>query len=412
MPSRTHALCTTSERPGAPASTHTPSLLAPPSQVGSLFTAVAAFAIFGSHAPPASATESWAWSASWRRFALLCTSLPALATLLCFAFVRDALPSDDADLLGSSGQLPSPRATGGDPSCATRAESADVASRAVVVGAEAALSERHSADATADHLEQARILSCGSRSAAATRPDALPSSSRRGGALATVASSARALAPWRAALLPLMLAWFGLNFGYYGLATWVTVLLEASGVSNAYAVAVLYASANLPGNVASILLIERLGRRRLLIVAMALAAACILTLAVLEAAPDGRQSLIILFAVGFNACATAGWNSLDALSVQTFAPGVRATALGVLTGTGRLSSIAAQLVDGVLSERVPIMLAVTGTWLLLGCVGAICLDERRAVQRSTARTSRRTTGSLESIDDSPADPRPPSRPPI
>ena len=76
-----------------------------------------------------------------------------------------------------------------------------------------------------------------------------------------------------------------------GLATWVTVLLAHSGIQNEYAVAVLYAGANLPGNLASIFLVERMGGRRMLVASMASASACILALALVEVSPHARETV-------------------------------------------------------------------------------------------------------------------------
>lgn len=71
----------------------------------------------------------------------------------------------------------------------------------------------------------------------------------------------------------------------------MTVLLAHSGIQNEYAVAILYAGANLPGNLASTLLVERVGGRRMLVASMAIASASILALALLETAPRGRQTV-------------------------------------------------------------------------------------------------------------------------
>ena len=59
-------------------------------------------------------------------------------------------------------------------------------------------------------------------------------------------------------LLPLALVWFGQSFGYYGMATWVTVLLSDAHVGNAYQATLYFAAAAFPGNLASALLIDRL----------------------------------------------------------------------------------------------------------------------------------------------------------
>ena len=97
--------------------------------------------------------------------------------------------------------------------------------------------------------------------------------------------------------------------------------------------------------------------------------------------PSAPQ-IIVLLAVSFNACATSGWNSLDALTTDSFPQAVRATAFGVLSGSGRVASLIAQFVNGALSEQPHLMLAVTGGCMLLGCIGGMCV---KGTARSMAR---------------------------
>lgn len=52
----------------------------------------------------------------------------------------------------------------------------------------------------------------------------------------------------RATTISLLLSWFCLSFGSYGLATWITVLFKRIGLSDPFANAFIYAAANLPGN--------------------------------------------------------------------------------------------------------------------------------------------------------------------
>ncbi|KAH8082984.1 hypothetical protein JL720_8496 [Aureococcus anophagefferens] len=44
----------------------------------------------------------------------------------------------------------------------------------------------------------------------------------------------------------LAVAFWGLYFGYYGLATWITVIVDEAHIGNTYVVALYYAAANLP----------------------------------------------------------------------------------------------------------------------------------------------------------------------
>ena len=61
--------------------------------------------------------------------------------------------------------------------------------------------------------------------------------------------------PERRLLAIMGCTFFGLYFGYYGLSTWIAVLVDSAGIGDAYTVAIYYALATLPGNVIGFLLI-------------------------------------------------------------------------------------------------------------------------------------------------------------
>lgn len=139
-----------------------------------------------------------------------------------------------------------------------------------------------------------------------------------------------AVEPSRTPLLCLTGVWFTLSFGYYGLATWITVLFGAIGFSNPYGSSFFYAAANLPGNVAAFALLDRVGRRPLLAGSMASAAVFSLAFAFAVERPEGQASLILAAAMLFNAACTCAWNSINCLSTEAFPTAARATALGLL----------------------------------------------------------------------------------
>jgi MFS family permease len=110
----------------------------------------------------------------------------------------------------------------------------------------------------------------------------------------------------------LAVIWFTLCFGSYGISTWVSELFEDVGLSNAYGDTFIFALANLPGNVASILLVETLGRRRLLSYGMCLSALSLFGFII----DPSQASVVVISASLFNAFSVIGWNSLDCMSVE------------------------------------------------------------------------------------------------
>ena len=61
----------------------------------------------------------------------------------------------------------------------------------------------------------------------------------------------------RRSTIVLVIVWFTISYGSYGVATWNNALFADVGLSNPYLCSFIYSLSNLPGNVGSILLVER-----------------------------------------------------------------------------------------------------------------------------------------------------------
>jgi hypothetical protein len=64
---------------------------------------------------------------------------------------------------------------------------------------------------------------------------------------------------------PLQTIWFSLNFGSYGILTWINTLFIAVHLDNVYFNAFLFAASNLPGNIVSGLFMDYTGRTCMLV---------------------------------------------------------------------------------------------------------------------------------------------------
>jgi MFS transporter, VNT family, synaptic vesicle glycoprotein 2 len=132
----------------------------------------------------------------------------------------------------------------------------------------------------------------------------------------------------------LLVCWFTLSFGWYGLVLWIPTLFTAQQFDiDPYQNAFLVAAANLPGNLLASCLMDRVGRRRLLGVSMLFSALFAFIFAFSQVA-----WLTVATACLLNMVSVGGWNSLDCLSTESFPTTLRTSAMGYLTASGRLVS--------------------------------------------------------------------------
>ena len=172
--------------------------------------------------------------------------------------------------------------------------------------------------------------------------------------------------------LLLMIVWFALSLGWYGLTLWIPTIFAESDIElDEFQDAFLVQAANLPGNVISSLLVDRVGRKGVL--AWSLVFAC----AAAVAFPFARTEwTVVLCACLLNAASTCSWNALDCLSTESFPTSLRATSMGLLAATGRLGSVVGQFIFGALIHvSLFALLGVAGAVLLLGALAGALLPK-------------------------------------
>ena len=153
----------------------------------------------------------------------------------------------------------------------------------------------------------------------------------------------------------MLLAWFILSLAWYGLGVWLPSLYDRQGVSlSIYADAFISAASSVPGNAAASFLLDRAPRKWLLFASLVGGAGCLLALALVQ----GEAALIAASSLN-NAITALAWNAVNVLSTEAFPTAARSTAMGVLSATGRLGSIAGQLLFGFLLETSQVALLTT-----------------------------------------------------
>ncbi|KTF86549.1 hypothetical protein cypCar_00040935, partial [Cyprinus carpio] len=171
----------------------------------------------------------------------------------------------------------------------------------------------------------------------------------------------------------LLIIFFCISFGYYGLWMWFPELFKraedggspctnVSRVQNSenescypvktavYMEGFVTAASNLPGNIFTILLMDRIGGKILLyfsLVAVSLVASS-MSVFIIYVVKTKAQSLIM--SCVFSGVSVISWNALDVLGTELYPTQLRSSALGVFTGVGRVAAIMGNVVFGQLVD--------------------------------------------------------------
>ena len=162
-----------------------------------------------------------------------------------------------------------------------------------------------------------------------------------------------------------------MSFGSYGISSWIVLIFEKVGVQDVYASAAIFAAGQIPGSVAAAWLIDYWGRKGLLLVALSLSAIFALMFAI--GAEWSERSFVIFVACGFSSATVIGWQVLNCLSTEAFPTPLRSTAYGALATLGRLGSISAQFVNGLLLQNVAVLLLITSLHFGLAAVATLAM---------------------------------------
>jgi len=184
-----------------------------------------------------------------------------------------------------------------------------------------------------------------------------------------------------------------LSLAWYGLGVWTPTLFKSAGVEvSLYEDAFITSAANIPGNIAASLLLDRIQRKYLLVASLLLTMGCTLALAFLRS-----EGFVLAASCMMNAVSVTAWNAVNVLSTEAFPTAARSSAMGILSMTGRFGSIVGQLLfGGLMSVSVPALLTSVSALLLLGAVAGLMFPAT-APGSSDALSGRRP--STASADD-------------
>ncbi|XP_065653316.1 synaptic vesicle glycoprotein 2C-like [Hydra vulgaris] len=198
--------------------------------------------------------------------------------------------------------------------------------------------------------------------------------------------------------LILLFVWFTLSFGYYGLWMWFPEIFQRiqQGGSSCggetsfnetksiwtcsqqvefgtavYMESFLIALSNLPGNIITVLVINKLGRRQLLAISMVISGICVFFFWFVTTPTE-----TLIMACLFSGVSVAGWNALDALALEQYPTNLRSTSFGLQSGVGRVAAVLGNVVFGEMVDlHCSIPLLTVAVMLFIGGLSAIKLQK-------------------------------------
>lgn len=179
----------------------------------------------------------------------------------------------------------------------------------------------------------------------------------------------------KATTIGLWVAWFCMNFGYYGAFLWIPSILVEDGypLVTAFWFTLIITLAQLPGYLVAAWLIEVWGRRSTLAVFLVGAAIS----AVLFGTVPG-EAAIIGFGLALSFFNLGAWGALYAITPEAYPTSIRGTGAGWAAGVGRIASILVPFIAATLlltGGREVLFITFTAAFLL--AAGAAFLIRER-----------------------------------
>jgi len=182
---------------------------------------------------------------------------------------------------------------------------------------------------------------------------------------------------YRKRTIMLWILWFGLVFGYYGIFVWLPTLLIKAGYSmvNSFLYVVIITLAQIPGYFSAAYLVERIGRKPVIVVYLLMSA---MTAYLFGQASN--TSSILLWASLMSFFNLGAWGAVYTYTPELYPTRARATGAGSAAAFGRIGGILAPIIVGFLLPSIGRggVLAMNAALLVVaaGAVGILGLETK------------------------------------
>lgn len=174
--------------------------------------------------------------------------------------------------------------------------------------------------------------------------------------------------PYLRRTLVLWILWLGINFGYYGFVLWTPTLLVGKGFSlvKGFEFTLIMCIAQLPGYYSSAYLIEKIGRKAVLVIYLAGTAIAAYLFG------HGESVNFILFAGCLLYFFSLGaWGAVYAYTPEVYPTRVRGSGVGWAAAVGRIGAISAPYIVGMIYQAKGKLAGFNEVFLVLTIVFAI-----------------------------------------
>jgi putative MFS transporter len=154
---------------------------------------------------------------------------------------------------------------------------------------------------------------------------------------------------YRKRTIMLWILWFGLVFGYYGIFVWLPTLLVRAGYSmvNSFFYVIIITLAQIPGYFSAAYLVERIGRKPVIVVYLLMSAVCAYLFG-----HASSTTMILTWASSMSFFNLGAWGAVYTYTPELYPTRERATGAGAAAAFGRIGGLLAPILVGVLLPSI------------------------------------------------------------
>jgi len=179
----------------------------------------------------------------------------------------------------------------------------------------------------------------------------------------------------KSSTLILQILWFCLGFAL-SFGPWMLAIFEEVHIHRTYFALFFFWVANVPGLLAAGILIDKIGRKFVLLGSTISTAISLLFFAgAAHMGADNSDFGILVTSFVFHAFLVMSWTATGVLTSETFPTKVRTTGIGVCTASLRVAIILAQYIDGLLISNPSKLIAISIIPVLVAYCSIHYLDD-------------------------------------